>query len=55
MPALEEVTITTAFTLQPRAQFDQAGVIILVDNDIWVKAGIEYVDGAPRLSCVVTN
>jgi len=50
-----EATLTTAFTLAPRAQFDQAGIMILVDNSTWVKAGIEYTDGVPRLSCVVTN
>ena len=50
-----ECTLTTAFTLAPRAQFDQAGIMILVDEACWVKAGIEYTDGVPRLSCVVTN
>ena len=50
-----ESTLTTAFTLAPRAQFDQAGIMILVDERTWVKAGIEYTDGVPRLSCVVTN
>lgn len=50
-----EVTLMTAFTLEARAQFDQAGIMILVDNSTWVKAGIEYTDGASRLSCVVTN
>jgi regulation of enolase protein 1 (concanavalin A-like superfamily) len=50
-----ETTLTTAFTLQPRAQFDQAGIMVLVDEGTWVKAGIEYTDGQPRLSCVVTN
>jgi len=50
-----EVTLETTFTLAPRAQFDQAGIMILVDSDTWVKAGIEYTDGSPRLSCVVTN
>jgi len=50
-----EATLTTAFTLKPRAQFDQAGIMILVDESTWVKAGIEYTDGVPRLSCVVTN
>jgi len=50
-----EATLTTAFTLAPREQFDQAGVMVLVDEHTWVKAGIEYTDGVPRLSCVVTN
>jgi len=50
-----EATIETAFTLAPKAQFDQAGIMILVDESTWVKAGIEFTDGFPRLSCVVTN
>jgi len=50
-----EATLTVAFTLTPRAQFDQAGIMVVVDEATWVKAGIEFTDGAPRLSCVVTN
>ena len=50
-----EATLTTAFTLKPRAQFDQAGIMVLVNESTWVKAGIEFTDGSPRLSCVVTN
>ena len=53
--ATNEATLTTAFTLSPAAQFDQAGVMILVDARTWVKAGIEFVDGHPRLAMVVTN
>ena len=49
-----EATLTTAFTLSPAGQFDHAGVIILIDDRTWVKAGIEFVDGVPRLACVVT-
>lgn len=55
VPEDAEATISTAFTLTPVAQFDQAGVMVLVDVDTWVKAGIEFTDGVPRLSCVVTN
>ena len=55
IPAKVEATLTTSFTLSPRAQFDQAGIMVLVDENTWVKAGIEYTDGVPRLSCVVTN
>lgn len=36
-------------------QFDQAGLMIYVDEQRWLKAGVEVVDGVPRMSCVVTN
>jgi regulation of enolase protein 1 (concanavalin A-like superfamily) len=51
----EEVSVTTAFTLRPVSQFDQAGIMVYIDDNCWVKAGVEYTDGEPRLSCVVTN
>jgi regulation of enolase protein 1 (concanavalin A-like superfamily) len=34
--------------------YDQAGAMIRVDDRHWLKAGIEFVDGSPRLSTVVT-
>ena len=45
----------TDFELVAESQFDQAGVHLRVDETRWLKAGIEFVDGKPRLSCVVTN
>lgn len=48
-------TIETSFSLTPKSQFDQAGIIIRLDKDHWIKTGIEVVDNKPRLSCVVTN
>ncbi|CAJ1950544.1 unnamed protein product [Cylindrotheca closterium] len=48
-------TIETSFSLTPKAQFDQAGIIIRLDADHWIKTGIEVVDEQARLSCVVTN
>jgi len=50
-----EASLTTAFTLSPCSQFDQAGVMVVIDENTWCKAGIEFVDGLPRLACVVTN
>jgi regulation of enolase protein 1 (concanavalin A-like superfamily) len=47
--------IETSFTLSPKCQFDQAGIVIRIDSEHWIKTGIEVVDGIPRLSCVVTN
>eukprot|EP00301_Raphidiophrys_heterophryoidea_P013621 c21084_g1_i1.p1 GENE.c21084_g1_i1~~c21084_g1_i1.p1 ORF type:complete len:243 (-),score=55.81 c21084_g1_i1:112-840(-) len=50
-----EVTLDVAFTLTPATQFDQAGIVIRIDSEHTVKAGIEFVDNQPLLSCVVTN
>ena len=47
--------VETSFTLDPRRQFDQAGLVVRLDSEHWVKTGIEVVDGVPRLSCVVCN
>jgi uncharacterized protein len=35
-------------------QYDQAGAMILADDEHWLKTGIEFVDGRMRLSTVVT-
>jgi regulation of enolase protein 1 (concanavalin A-like superfamily) len=35
-------------------QYDQAGAMIRVDDRHWLKTGIEFVDGRPRFSTVVT-
>ncbi len=46
-----EVTFTGAFT----GEFDQAGVFVRVDDETWVKAGVEFADGALQLGAVVTD
>jgi regulation of enolase protein 1 (concanavalin A-like superfamily) len=35
-------------------QYDQAGAMVLVDEQHWLKTGIEFVDGRIRLSTVIT-
>ncbi len=35
-------------------QFDQAGAMVRVDEQHWLKTGIEYVDGRMRFSTVIT-
>ncbi len=36
------------------AQYDQAGAMVRVDDRRWLKTGIEYFDGRPRFSTVIT-
>lgn len=49
-----------AFTAQLRvradyqALYDQAGIMVRVDAERWIKAGIEFSDGHPMLSSVLT-
>lgn len=36
-------------------RFDQAGLMLRIDAENYIKAGIEFVDGRYNLSCVVTH
>lgn len=38
-----------------RVRFDQAGLMLRIDKENYIKTGIEYVDGKYNLSCVVTH
>jgi uncharacterized protein len=46
-----EVTVTADYT----HLYDQAGLMARVDAGTWVKAGVEYTDGQPFFSVVVTR
>ena len=52
---------TEAFTAELRVQcefqelYDQAGIMVRVDAEHWIKAGIEFSDGRAMLSSVLTN
>ncbi|GAB3653824.1 DUF1349 domain-containing protein [Glycomyces tarimensis] len=50
-----EHAVEVAFTAAFEAQFDQAGLMVRVGDEHWIKAGVEFVDGAPQLGAVVTN
>lgn len=55
VPAADECTVQVDFTVDPKSQFDQGGILVYLDACHWLKCGIEFCDGAPRLSCVVCN
>ncbi len=38
-----------------RQLYDQAGLMVLADSLVWLKAGIEYLDGVRYISSVVTH
>ncbi|MDH6459914.1 regulation of enolase protein 1 (concanavalin A-like superfamily) [Micromonospora sp. A200] len=47
--------VEVSFRLDYGEQFDQAGVLVRVDERNWVKAGVEVSDGEPQLGAVVTR
>ena len=46
-----KVKVTGDYT----ARFDQAGLMLRIDHENYIKAGIEFVDGKYNLSTVVTH
>lgn len=38
-----------------KVRFDQAGLMLRIDHENYIKCGIEFVDGKYNLSCVVTH
>jgi regulation of enolase protein 1 (concanavalin A-like superfamily) len=45
------VTVTGAY----QTLYDQAGLMVRIDERNWLKTGVEFVDGKRLLSCVVTR
>ena len=46
-----KVKVTRAY----KERFDQAGLMLRIDHENWIKAGIEFVDGHYNVSAVVTH
>lgn len=53
-PFAEGTAVEVVFDARFTQQFDQAGVFLRADDEQWVKAGVEFVDGVPQLGAVVT-
>lgn len=54
-PFPQDSALELSWILDYDQQFDQAGLMIWSDADHWIKAGVEYADGAPQLGAVVTS
>ncbi|MBV8101859.1 MAG: DUF1349 domain-containing protein [Verrucomicrobia bacterium] len=50
-----DFTIQVKIEAKYEALYDQAGVMIRLDAANWIKTGVEYTDGIPHLSAVVTR
>lgn len=50
-----DFTASVRFIGQYESLYDQAGLMLRIDDAHWVKTGIEYTDGERHLSVVVTN
>ena len=50
-----DFTITATFSGGFAAQYDHAGVGLLIDGENWIKAGVEVFDGKLQASTVVTR
>jgi uncharacterized protein len=54
-PIAGDGTVELRFAGDFAAQYDQAGLMLRVDAETWIKAGIERADGRDWLSVVVTR
>ncbi|WUL62420.1 DUF1349 domain-containing protein [Streptomyces sp. NBC_00344] len=47
--------VEVTFVAEFGTLYDQAGVMVRVDPETWIKAGVELTDSAPHLGAVVTH
>ena len=54
-PAPGDFSATVAFRGDYETLYDQAGLMLRIDGENWIKAGVEFVGGRRMLSVVVTR
>jgi uncharacterized protein len=54
-PVTGDFTAELTIIGQYQTLYDQAGLMLRLSDDTWVKCGVEHTDGAPVFSTVVTN
>lgn len=50
-----EFEVKVKITGEYKSRFDQMGLMFRIDEKVWIKTGIEYVDGNYNISAVVTH
>ncbi len=54
LPTAGDFTVEVRVRARLEALYDQAGLMVRIDETAWVKAGIEISDGEAQLGCVLT-
>jgi regulation of enolase protein 1 (concanavalin A-like superfamily) len=54
-PFMHGTAVEVSFVADFGGEFDQAGVFVRIDENNWIKAGVEYADGVPQVGAVVTR
>ena len=54
-PVTGDFSLQLSFSAAYRALYDQAGAMLRIDDDNWLKCGVEFTDGRKHFSVVVTR
>jgi uncharacterized protein len=50
-----DFTVTVKFQGEYAAQYDQAGLMLRIDEKNWIKTGVEFLDGRENIATVITR